>query len=173
MKRLLLSLAVSGALAGCAGPIETRVNSMGQAAAVSGSYVLAETNDAESPELLMARRLVTERLNAKGLSASKTATLHLEVTVSSRDAALGLKQGDQSLSGAKPKKPFQNCKDKEYRLGIVLTRIADAEVVYRGSASEYHCNASLGDAVPGLVDAALADLGAPKGQYAAKRTGRD
>ncbi len=173
MKRFGLPLVLMSAVAACAGPIETRIDNVGQTGAVTGTYVFVETEQAESPDLLFARKLVAERLAAKGLSASDTGTLHLEVTVSSRSAILGLKQGDQALSNPKPKKPFQNCKDSEYRIGIALTRIADGVELYRGSAAEYHCQATLDDTLPGLVDAALADMGVPKGVYVLKRNGRE
>jgi hypothetical protein len=172
MKQLALPFMML-ALAACAGPVETRIDNTGQAGAVIGTYVLAETGEAESPELLQARKLVADRLAVKGLTASDTGTYHLEVTVSSRSAVLGLKQEDRSLSGPKPKKPFQNCKDSEYRFGIALTRIVDGAEMYRGSAAEYHCRAGLEQTLPTLVNAALADLGAPKGQYVLKRKGRE
>jgi hypothetical protein len=173
MKRLVPSLIMISLLAACAGPIETRVMSDGQAGPITDNYVFAETAEAQSPELLQARALVVERLGARGLDAVETAALQLEVTLSSRAAILGLKQGNQVLSAPKPKKPFQSCKDREYRIGIALTRIADGAEIYRASAAVHHCKVSLAEAVPSLVNAALADLGAPKGHYVVKRRGRE
>jgi hypothetical protein len=93
--------------------------------------------------------------------------------VDSRDAALavGSVSGPQSLSPAKRRKPFQSCADKEFRVGITLTRIADGTELYRSRVAEYHCNLPLADALPDLVDAALADLGQPRGRYSTLRSG--
>lgn len=87
--------------------------------------------------------------------------------------ALGTAAGPGSLSPAKRKKPLQSCEDREYRVGVTLTRVADGALAYQGSAAEHHCNMPLAEALPGLVDAALADFGNPRGAYSVMREGRD
>lgn len=99
----------------------------------------------------------------------------MQVTVDSRDAALsvGGAAGLTDLAAAKKQKPLQSCKDKEYRFGVTLTRVADGAEIYRGRAAEYHCKMTLVEALPKLVDAALADVGAPRGAYTLSRKGVD
>ncbi len=160
-------------LTGCAGPIETRVTSMGEPSIAAARYLVTGDEPVPQGELLLARNLVTDALLKREIAASPLGELHLEVTVSSRLASLGLKQSGGALSQAKPMKPLQNCVDQEYRLGITLTRIADGKQLYRGTAAQYHCHMPLSEAVPKLVDAAIADLGAPKGSYSIKNNGED
>lgn len=132
---------------------------------------IAET----SSELRSAYAMVSENLAKKGFGVAEEAPLHLEITVDQRDAslALGSNNGSESLSAAKRKKPLQSCHDTEYRLGVTLTRIADGEEIYRGRVAEYHCRMSLAEAMPVLVDAALADLGKPRGSYAVLRNAQE
>lgn len=172
--RVHIVLLVAILITGCAQSVETRISSKGQPAAVSGSYSFTYDN-APTPELRYARSLVSDLLLERGLKASRNGTLNLEVTLAVRPAsiAVGTDNGPGSLSPAKPKKPLQSCEDHEYRVGVTLTRVADGVLAYQGSSAEYHCNMPLAEALPGLVDAALADLGNPRGNYSSKRAGRD
>lgn len=155
---------------GCAQVVETRVSSAGISDASSGAFMIS-TTEATSPELRQAYPLVTKKLAAKGYSIAKEAPLHLQVTIDARDAALsvGGAVGPTDIAGAKKRKPLQSCKDKEYRFGVTLTRVADGTEVYRGRAAEFHCKMTLVQALPTLVDAALADVGAPRGVYVLSR----
>lgn len=160
--------------AGCGQTISTRVTSEGVPAAPPAAFMISTTD--ETPEAVRrAYPLVTKRMAAKGYSIAKDAPLHLQVTVDARDAALALGNADgvSALSAAKARKALQSCADKEYRVGITLTRVADGTELYRGRAAEYHCKMMLTDALPALVDAALTDLGAPRGAYVITRKGVD
>lgn len=175
MKRKFAPLAVITLLvSGCAQTIETRVTSMGMPIAVPAAFMMSTTEETPA-EVRRAYPIVTKRMIAKGYSIAKEAPLHLQVTVDARDAALALGNSDgvAALSVAKARKPLQSCADKEYRVGVTLTRVADGAELFRGRAAEYHCKMTLADALPALVDAALADLGAPRGSYAVTRKGID
>jgi hypothetical protein len=128
-----------------------------------------------SPELRNAYKMVAASMASKGFSLAKEAPLHLEITLDARPAALSLggKDGAGSLSPAKPKKPLQSCEDREYRLGVTLTKVGDGSEIYRGRAAEYHCKAEMADALPTLVSAALTDFGKPRGNYVVTRKGRE
>lgn len=128
-----------------------------------------------SAELHSAYKLVAASMAQKGFALAKEAPLHLEITVDARPAALSLgsKDGPDSLSPAKRKRPLQSCEDREYRLGVTLTKVGDGSEVYRGRAAEYHCKLEVADALPTLVNAALADFGSPRGTYVLTRKGRE
>lgn len=168
----LVSLLFLG-LSACTGPIETRVVSSGTGVRDAAS-ILTEAPPS-SQAAAGAYALAVERLAERGFGQSETGALQLHVAFAERDAAIAVrtKSGEQLLdvSAAKPKKPLQNCADREMRLSVTLTRIADGSELYRGSAAEYHCKAQAADVLPALVNAALADLAGPKGAYRTTRQG--
>lgn len=170
-------LVMSSALlvSACGAGVETRISSSGTTPTESGKYMVTLPADDAPKDLSGAYQRVAEKLAAKGFAVSETAALFLEVTLDARDAALALGSaaGPQSLSKAKRKKPLQSCKDMEYRLGVTLTRVADAAEIYKGRAAEYHCRMTVAEALPALVDAALADLGQPRGSYKVMRSAKD
>jgi hypothetical protein len=174
MRPTLLSISAALLVSGCSTGVETRVSSGGVNAILAGSYILASTAES-APDVRAARSLVAEKLAQRGFRQSDEAPLYLEVTFDVRDAALSLgdSQGSGSISGAKKRKPLQSCADREYRLGVTMTRIADGVELFRGRAAEYHCNMSAAEALPALVDAVLADFGNPRGNYVLKRNARD
>jgi hypothetical protein len=175
MKRNFVPLIVLTLLAsGCGQTIETRVTSMGVPSATPAVFMISTTEETPA-EVRGAYPIVAKRMAAKGFSLAKEAPLHMQVTVDARNAilALGNSDGASALSGAKARKPFQSCDDKEYRVGITITRAADGAELFRGRAAEYHCNMPLADALPALVDAALTDLGGPRGSYVITRKGID
>ena len=160
-------------LSACAGPIETRVVSCG-AGVPEAASILAEAPP-NSEVAASAHKLVTGRLAERGFGQSPAGALQLHIAFAERDAAIAVRtrSGDQwaDVSAAKPKKPLQSCADREMRLTVTLTRIADGTELYRGSAAEYHCKAQAANVLPSLVDAALADLAGPKGAYRTMRQG--
>lgn len=160
--------------AGCSGNLETRVASSGAQSPRPEAYMIS-TVDETSTELRTAYKLVAATMAQKGFPLAKEAAFHLEITLDARPAilALGGKDGASSLSPAKKKKPLQSCEDREYRLGVTLTKVSDGTEIYRGRAAEYHCKVPVTDALPTLVGAALADFGSPRGSYATLRKGRE
>ncbi len=158
----------------CSSGVETRISSSGVTSLKTEPYTIS-TIAATSGELRSAYAMVSENLAKKGFGVAEQAPLHLEITVDQRDAslALGSNQGLENISPPKRRKPLQNCSDREYRLGVTLTRIADGAEIYRGRVAEYHCKMSVTEALPALVDAALADLGQPRGSYIVKRKAQE
>lgn len=161
-------------LAGCSQTVETRIMSKGQPASIAGTFSLSETTSL-SPGLLSARKLVSEALLSRGYTIAENGAFHLEVSLAERPAelSLGSAAGPTSIAVAKRKKPLQSCQDREYRIGVALTRVTDGALLFQSSAAEYHCNQPIADSLPELVKAALADLGNPRGTYTVKRAGRD
>lgn len=175
MKRNFVLLIVLSLLAsGCGQTIETRVTSIGTPVATPSAFMMSTTDETPA-EVRRAYPFVAKRMAAKGYSLTKEAPLHMQVAVDARNAALALgnKDGVSALSGAKARKFLQICDDREYRVGITLTRVADGAELFRGRAAEYHCKMDLADALPALVNAALADLGGPRGAYVITRKGID
>lgn len=172
MHRLLCALGISLLVSACSSGVETRVQSAGVTTLASQTYAVA-ASEYESADLKIAHGLVESALTSRGFARADNAPLHLQVTVDSRDAALSLgsSAGPQSLSPAKRRKPLQSCADKEFRVGITLTRVADGSEMYRSRVSEYHCRLPLAEALPIMINAALADLGKPRGSYSILRSG--
>lgn len=144
----------------CAGPIETRIDSVGVAAVKPTTF---EIGEAASTEALPA---VVDALRQMGFQQAGAGQLSLQVALSNRPADLSLKSGSETLSPAKGKK---RCAKREYRLGVTLTRISDGTEIYRAHAAEFHCKLTLAEALPALVKSALADLGRPRGAYVVNR----
>jgi hypothetical protein len=161
MRSLILALFLP--LAACVGPIETRLDNAGLVGQAPATFQM----DAEAPNAT--RALVQAELVQKGLSPSEAGAINVQVTMSDRLAQLSLGDGKTLLSPAAGK---QSCADREYRVGVTLTRIADGTLVYRGTAAEFHCKQSVEQVLPLLIKAALTDLGAPKGAYSIKRPRR-
>jgi hypothetical protein len=174
MKQWLVLIGVATIGAGCSGNVETRVASNGVQSPLAEAYMISTVAET-SPELRGAYRLVAAAMAQKGFSLAKEAALHLEITLDARHAvfALGDKNKADGLSPAKKKKPLQSCEDREYRLGVTLTRVRDGSEIYRGRSAEYHCKMPVVDALPMLVNAALADFGNPRGSYVLTRPGRE
>jgi hypothetical protein len=150
-------------LAGCAGPIETRVTSSGVTTAQTAG--LSFDKDISGPAA-EAQGLIVKALADKGYQIKEPADYSLQVSVSDRPSQLALHAGDAVL-GVAPKR--KQCAAREYRLGVTITRISDAMVAYNGHAAEYHCKQTLQQALPFLVAAALNDVGTPRGSYVVKR----
>ena len=147
----------------CIGPIETRVDSRGLGVAQPFSF--ATDSDVLGPAG-DARKLVAQALVAKGYRAAEMADVILHVTFSDRPANLSLHSGATVLA---PTAGKQRCAKREYRLGVTLTKIADGSLYYQSHAAEFHCELTVQQVLPVLVDAALKDLGGPRGSYTAKR----
>jgi len=168
-------IAVAALLAGCSGPIETRVQSSG--AGIDEAPALLVDDAAEPPLTAKARAMVVAELEKQLGASGSQATHRLTVTLSDRPAALSLLAGDKAstriIAAAKADKPLQSCADREYRLVVLLTRIADGSESYRGEAASYQCKATLEERLPYLVAAATADLRTPKGRYSIRQAGRE
>ncbi len=156
-------------LTGCVRYVETRTDSAGISPINPAGYLLVTPEKVVSQELVKAQEMVAQRLSAKGYSAAENGTLYLQVGTAIRPGSLSLSKPGAVLAKADKKRSSSKCVWNEYRVVIVLTAISDGREVYRGSASENHCKESLTDTLPTLIDAALADLGNPRGAVTTKR----
>jgi hypothetical protein len=157
-------------LTACVQKVDTRVNSAGISNPAVASYILVAPEKVTSPTYKAAQWMVSDRLYKRGYTISDTGSLYLQIGVASRPASLALKQSNATLAEASKKPSSKRCPLNEYRLTISLTNVADGAEVYSASASEYHCKLTLDAVLPVLADAALADLGQPKGAYVVERT---
>ena len=147
----------------CVGPIETRIDSRGLGGAQPVSF--AADPDVLGPAV-DAQKQVTQALAAKGYRAAEMADVSLHVTVSDRPADLSLHSGPVVLAPTAGKK---RCAKREYRVGVAMTKIADGSLYYQSHAAEFHCKMTFSEVLPVLVDAALKDIGTPRGSYTVKR----
>jgi hypothetical protein len=158
MKHFAVLLLSAVTMSACVPMVETRVNSVSHIAGdVSRAYQMPVVEES-SPELMLAQRLVVERLTALKFMNSSAPFLNLEVTISVRPASLALASGATVISAANLKKASAKCANLDVRLGVTITQISDGKQSYRASASEVHCNPNLNAVLPVLVNAALDDL---------------
>jgi hypothetical protein len=151
-------------LAACAGPIETRIDNAGLSSVEPTSFAI----DSNAIGLVAGvQSKAASILTDKGFRQSEKADLMLQVTVSDRPANLALQNGSVTLSPSASKK---RCAKRDYRVGVMLVRLADGATYYRSTAAEFHCKLTLEQALAGLVSAALADVGNPKGNYTINRS---
>lgn len=175
MRNLVKLVCATLVLAGCSGPIETRIHSAGDG--VTGPITVLADETALSPAAVEAQRRVQSAISARVGIAPGAPTHHLSVALSERPAmfalSVGNAQGERAIAPAKTRKPFQNCADREIRVSIILTSISDGREEYRGEAAEYHCKATVEEVMPHLVDAALRNFPAANGRSVLRRSGRD
>ncbi len=123
------------------------------------------------------RNLLIAALAQRGFSRSEAAGVMLEIALSDRPAELALTRGEGEetsvIAPSKERKPLQSCDDREYRLSIRFTRISDGAHLYLGEAAEYHCRASLSEALPAMVNAIVSDMDGPRGTKVVERRGRE
>lgn len=147
------------ALAACSGPIETRIDTAIPHAPVRGAtYFLGVPEGPPAPLAVEAVRLLENKLAALGLTRTddpETAHYAAALSVSDRPAIISYAVDGGPLVKAKKRKPFQRCQDREIGIKLVLTRVKDAEIAYKGAAEEYHCKAKALDVMPILLDLAL------------------
>ena len=159
----LITIVIPLLLAACAGPIETRIDSRGLTTVQPVSFA---ADSVATGVISGAQNMVAQALLAKGYRAADIADISLQVTVSDRPANLSLLSGTDVLAATSDKK---RCATREYRLGVTLTKIADGSLFYQSHAAEFHCKLTVSEVLPTLVDAALKDIGTPRGSYTVKR----
>lgn len=160
-----LSWILAGAMtvSGCAGPIETRVEThQAIAAAAQKQFALSPIDAAANGDIALARDLVTKSLGERGYVATADASIVVHVALSERPADIavsaGGKDAQRSLAAAKAHKRFQSCKDREHRLTISLFDQLRGTKLYSGTAAEYHCKGTMAQSLPILVTSVLSGL---------------
>lgn len=159
-------------LSACAPALMTRIDSSGapaQAITKGNAAIILPTKINITPEWQQARDAILANLQKKGVDVAEPATYSIEISLAARPADLSLATLG-STAGMEPIAPIgqkggTKCVNNDYRLVVVLSRIADGTLLYKGSASEYHCKEKLAEIIPVLVDAAMRDFGNPKGNY--------
>lgn len=156
-------LASAVAVSGCAGPIQTRVQTHQVIAApVQKKFTTSPVDAVANRDLAMARDMVAKSLSERGYESSPDASILLHVALSNRPADIavdaGAENAEQSISAAKKQKTFQSCKDREHRLTVSLFDQVRGNKLYSGSAAEYHCKGTIAQSLPHLIDSALSGL---------------
>jgi len=163
MRSLSWILAGAMTVSGCAGPIETRVQTHQVITAPDqNQFTLSPKDAVENSDLALARDLVAKSLGERGYQPSPDASIIVHVAISERPADIAIDAGDkgakQSIAPGKRQKRFQSCKDQEHRLTIILFDENRGTKLYKGNAAEYHCNGTITQSLPFLIAAALSGL---------------
>ncbi|MEH6790098.1 hypothetical protein [Parasphingorhabdus sp.] len=163
IRSLWLILASALTLSGCAGPIETRLQTDQMATALSQkNFRLSEVEPLVHPDLQQARDRIAESLLERGYRSASDAAILVHVALADRPADVAINAGEketqQPLAPAKKQKRFQSCKDREHRLTVTLFDQVRAKMLYSGNAAEYHCKGTVAQSLPFLVAAALSGL---------------
>ena len=110
------------------------------------------------------RGLVTAELERQGFTQNAAALMLVHIAFADRPASIAITTGEKDerapVAVAKDRKPLQSCDDREHRLIVSIANQVDGTMIYKGSASEYHCKGEFADSLPHLVKAALSDFGA-------------
>ena len=163
------------ALAACSGPIQTRIDTAILHAPERGAtYILAMPEGPPAPLAVEAARLLEGRLSALGLTRTddaEAAHYAASLSVSDRPADMSYAVDGAPLATSKKRRALQSCKDREIGIKLVLMRVKDAAVAYRGMAEEYHCKAKAVDVMPLLLDSALSGFSGQNGQRIVERQG--
>ncbi|MEO9467575.1 DUF4136 domain-containing protein [Parasphingorhabdus sp.] len=165
MIRSAFLIAISVAvLSGCSGPIETRVTTHSVAPLPQPEkYGFGDVSDQSNEHYETARNLVGAALKRKGLQMADDAPMLVDIGLAERPASISVSVGEDSdtaiVAAQKEKKPLQSCDDKEHRLTVSIVDRATGQMVYSGTAAEYHCKGTISDSLPHLVRGAMSDFG--------------
>ncbi|ASK89738.1 hypothetical protein [Sphingorhabdus sp. SMR4y] len=156
-------LASALAVSGCAGPIQTRVQTHQLVApSEQKTFTTSPVDAVANRDLVDARDLVTQSLERRGYISSSNASILVHVALADRPADIAVEAGTdkaaQSITPAKKQKRFQSCKDREHRLTVSLFDQVRGRKLYSGSAAEYHCKGTIAQSLPHLIDSALSGL---------------
>lgn len=170
MKSYLPYLCMLPALAACSQTVETRISNSG-VAGMAAAPIFADADVTPQPALAEVRQQVVTALAKKGYAVTANGPLNLEVSWSARPASLSLgsDKARDDIAKAKGRGLFGGCAKQEYRLSVTLTNIADGAQLYHSTAAEYHCKTPVAGIIPALAKAAVADVGAPRGEYKVDR----
>lgn len=164
MIRLLVSLMIIvPVLAGCAGPIETRINSsMDLPLPAQTGFTFSQVATTKNPLQKLVHDLIGETLVGKGLHPADDGRLLVHASVSNGPAdmtiIIGEKDGTEQIAKPKKRRLLQSCEDQEHRLKISIFDKNDGSQIYSGTATEYHCKGTIEQSLPHLTRAALINL---------------
>ncbi|WP_164117719.1 hypothetical protein [Sphingorhabdus sp. Alg239-R122] len=164
---VLSAMAFMLILPGCAPIVETYIRSGGVAPlAETGQYIFASPPGNVSPLHIKAKNLVADSLHLKNWTESTHAQYVVSVGVSSLPSDLEVYENSGEGTGKtiiarrpEEKGVLGNCSAIHHRLDVKIFRISDGRNMFSGTASEYHCKASIDDTLPFLTNAALRNFG--------------
>lgn len=160
------------AMAGCAGPIETRSGLTGAGLPANASVALAVSHEQKGPLVDEVRRAVAEQLALQGHPVAEDGAARVIVGFAEHPASLEvLTAKGEVLSAAKRRKALQNCADRTFRLTLVAE--GAGETPSRAWAEEYHCKAAPGASIGPLAAQAVAALSGKGGAGPVLRSGQD
>ncbi len=165
--RVLSAVALLLALPACAPTVETYIQSGGVTPlAETGRYVFASPPGNMGLLHIKAKNLVADSLHLKNWTEAAQAQYAVSVGVSSLPSDLDVYensgQGSKRVIIAKrPSKTgiLNSCEVMHHRLDVKIFRITDGQNMFSGTASEYHCKASIDDTLPFLTNAAMRNFG--------------
>jgi hypothetical protein len=162
-------------LAGCAATVTTRVSGEGAGLAPPARLAFLATDEDAPVADAAAAAALADALRAAGYSVADDADYLIDFALAARPAAFGVHAGGSTapLSAAKRKKPLQSCKDHTHRLTLTIADRKTGNTLYRGSAEEHHCKATLAESRAALISAVVGDLKKPGGARVLKRGGKD
>ncbi len=160
------------AMAGCAGPIETRAGLSGAALPANAAIALNVSHGQQGPLVDEVRRAVAGQLARQGHREAQDGTARVVIAFTVRPAAIEvLSARNEVLSAAKRRRALQNCADRTFRLTLVAEGIG--ETASRAWAEEYHCKAAPGASIGPLAAQAVAALVGKGSAHPVLRRGQD
>lgn len=174
----ILTILTTALVAGCAGPIETRIATRaGTPLPDNQTYSFGSVAKQDNDLHRSARELVVSDLKSRGFRTDEDAAVLVDLTLADRPADIAITVGegeDQTLLvDVKQRKPLQSCKDREHRLTVTIADRISGTTLYSGTAAEFHCKGTLEQSLPHLVRGAMADFGSGSGnrQFIRTRSG--
>jgi hypothetical protein len=170
---LLIILALG--TGGCARPVETRIAGIG-VGLTPPARVAALVPDEDGPAVDLKTQAIVEAALVRQAYVVVTDGDYLfDFSLSDRPTAVGIVSGagGQPLSAAKPGKATKSCAKRTHRMTLSVVNSKTGQVVYRGSAEEYHCRGALGESATALADALAVDLKRPKSAAISRRKARN
>lgn len=173
VKSLATSLLLSALASSCAGPVKTRITGTGPGVRPPAALsFLASEEDSPKPDPATEAAL-RAALQQAGFSVTTDADYTVDYAVAERPSGYGVSAapGGEWLSEEKAKRPFSSCKERTHRITLTVVERKTGTPLYRGSAEEHHCRATLPESKGALIAAILADLQAPQGKREVRRKG--
>ncbi|MEM8919265.1 MAG: hypothetical protein AAGE37_10430 [Pseudomonadota bacterium] len=175
IRSAILTILTATLVAGCAGPIETRISTQAGAPLPDDrTYNFGSVAEQDNDLHKAAREMVDSALKSRGFRAVENAAILVDLTLADRPADISITVGEDTeqavLAEVKQQKPLQSCKDREHRLTVTIADRVTGTSLYSGAAAEYHCKGTMAESLPHLVRGAMAEFGSGTGARQFVRT---
>jgi hypothetical protein len=159
--RLACALGAGAVVSGCAGPVHVAQLAPGQALQ-PGGYAFAALAPNSSAIEVSARKIVAQKLEARGFSAIATPRYSVDLAVSERPGPVDVYAGDAPVppghTDVEASHPFPGqCHDSKVRLVLVFTERETGRVTNAVRSGQLRCAQGMAKALNPLADAALAE----------------